>query len=300
MAFDNDCIRCSKDSRELQLARAARLLAVRMRPKQRQFSAASRPSQAAHNPMEPKQRAWALLSHCCCPPFATVQQPQQPQHYSCLHCLPTQQCCNRELARMLTRTTFNFARHGRRAVRTKQRLQKQKAKTLFQNNGGGIAGLEGAPKPSFHTSPVWFFRASPLLLRRVQGAFLTVGGGLLLLLLLLIVVRRCDSLMMGIAMGALSAVTLVLTVHAVRAVERLLPIHALLGAVSLRIREWHTHGHLHAHVTEHAAAAHRVHHVWVPEAVRTHLMVRHVLLRGGIRLLVARAARVVMHQSAVE
>ncbi len=99
----------------------------------------------------------------------------------------------------------------------------------------------------------------------MQGAFLTVGGGLLLLLLLLqllvIEVQRCDSLMMGIAMGALSAVTLVLTVYAVHAVERLLPIHAVLGAVSLWIREWHMHGHLHAHVTEHAAAAHRVHHV---------------------------------------
>ena len=135
------------------------------------------------------------------------------------------------------------------------------------------------------------------LLRRVHGAFLTFGSGLLLLL---IVVRRCDSLMLGVAMGALSAVTLVLAMYAVRAVVQLLSIHSLLGAVSLWIREWHTHGRLHAHVTEHAGVAHRVDHLWVPEAVRTHLMVRHVLLRGGIRLLVAQAACVVMHQSAVE
>ena len=141
-----------------------------------------------------------------------------------------------------------------------------------------------------------------LLLRRVEGALLTVGSGegrrISGLLLLLIVVRRCDSLMLGATVGALSVVTLVLAMSVVRAVVRLLSIHALLGTVSLGIREWHTHGH--AHVAVHAGVAHRVHHLWVPEAVRTHLMVRHVLLRGGLRLLVARAACVAMHKSAVE
>jgi hypothetical protein len=162
MAFDNDCIRCSKDSRELQSARAVGLLVVRMRAKQRQSSAASRPSQAAHNPMEPKQRAWALLPHCCCPPFETMQQPPRPQHYSCLHCLPTQQCCDRMLVRMLARTTFNFARHGRRAARTKQRLQKQNAKTLFQNKGGRLRGLR-APQNLLFTQALYGSSGQTLL-----------------------------------------------------------------------------------------------------------------------------------------
>ena len=57
---------------------------------QLQPSAASPPSPAAHNPMEPTQRAWALLLP---PPSNSPTVPTNPTLQ--LHFLPKQQYCNR-------------------------------------------------------------------------------------------------------------------------------------------------------------------------------------------------------------